>query len=273
MIRTLVTGYGYWGRVLTRNLLEHPDFFVAGVHDPSAESRAAARAANLYTFRTLQDALDATTPQLVVIASPIGTQVEPAMMALSRYANVMIAKPGATSITDLVRIDQLAQRKKRVAVIDYTMRHAWPFQKMQAEAAKWGRVLEVTTERNAVGSRTSAPILYDMLVHDVALLHALTDEPWRVRSVDRGDSHLFAWLDTDHALATLSARTDADEQRRMMRIVYSGGDMSWDQLVDTAAATPVRRSLTDMARRIRESDHDMTLEYRVTATLEDIEQA
>ena len=273
MIRTLVTGYGYWGGVLTRNLLEHPDFFVAGVHDPDTERRAAARAANLYTYRTLQDALDATTPQLVVIASPIGSQVEAAMMALSRFAHVMIAKPGATTVKDVERIDALARRKGRVAVIDYTMRHAYGFQKMQTRAARWGRVLEVHTERDAVGSRTTAPILYDMLVHDVALLHALGDEPWRVRSVDRGEHHLFVWMDTDYAVATLAARTDSHEQRRTLRITCTGGEDEWDQLADTIVATPVQRSLSDMSHRIATGAHDMTLEYRVTATLEDIEAA
>jgi hypothetical protein len=49
--------------------------------------------------------------------------------------------------------------------------------------------------------------------------------------------------------------------------------MSWDQLADTPAATPVQRSLSNMACRIRTGDHDMTLEYRVTATLEEIEAA
>lgn len=273
MIRTLVTGYGYWGSVLTRNLLAHPGFFVAGIHDPSAERRAVARAANLYTFRTMQDALDATTPQLVVIASPIGSQVEAAMMALSRHANVMIAKPGATSLADLRRIDSLAERKKRVAMIDYTMRHAWTFHQMQTETALLGNILEVTTERFSVGTRSTAPILYDMMVHDVALLHALRDAPWRVRSVDRGDQHLSVWLDTDGAVATLTARTDAEEQRRFMRVVCSDGDTSWDQLADETAAPPVWRSLSSMARRIETGDHDMTLEHRVIATLEDIEQA
>ena len=273
MIRTLVTGYGYWGGVLTRNLLEHPDFFVAGVHDPAPESRAAARAANLYTFRTMQDALDATTPQLVVIASPIGTQVEAAMMSLSRHANVMIAKPGATTTKDLARIDELAQRKNRVAVIDYTMRHAYGFRQMQTQAASWGKVLEVITERNAVGSRTTAPILYDMLVHDVALLHSISNDSWRVRSVDRGEHHLFAWLDTDYAVATLAARTDADAPTRTMRVVCTGGEGEWDQLADTLTPTPVQASLTDMARRITNRDHDMSLEYLVTATMEDIAAA
>jgi predicted dehydrogenase len=273
VIRTLVTGYGYWGSVLTRNLLAHPDYFVAGIHDPSAERRAVARAANLYTFRTLSDALDFTTPQLVVIASPIGSQVEAAMMALSRHANVMIAKPGATNLADLRRIDSLAERKKRVAVIDYTMRHAWTFHQMQTESASWGNILEVTTERFSVGTRSTAPILYDMMVHDVALLHALIDAPWRVRSVDRGDDHLFVWLDADWAVATLTARTDAEEQRRFMRVVCSGGDTSWDQLADETAERPVWRSLSDLARRIDAGDHDMTLEHRVIATLEDIEHA
>jgi hypothetical protein len=112
-----------------------------------------------------------------------------------------------------------------------------------------------------------------MMVHDVALLHALRDAPWRVRSVDRGDQHLFVWLDTDWAVATLTARTDAEEQRRFMRVVCSGGDASWDQLADETAERPVWRSLSSMARRIETGDHDMTLEHRVTATLEDIEQA
>jgi predicted dehydrogenase len=273
VIRTLVTGYGYWGSVLTRNLLEHPDYFVAGVHDPSAERRAVARAANLYTFRTLSDALDFTTPQLVVIASPIGLQVDAAMMALSRHANVMIAKPGATNLDELRRIDSLAKRKKRVAVIDYTMRHAYSFNQLQTRAAKMGSIIEVVAERNAVGSRTTSPILYDMMVHDVALLHALGDEPWRVRSVDRGDTHLFAWLDTDSATATLSARTDSADQSRRLRVVCSQGETEWDQLEPVVTATPVQRSLTNLAHHIATGVHDMTFERRVIATLEDIEAA
>ena len=39
------------------------------------------------------------------------------------------------------------------------------------------------------------------------------------------------------------------------------------------AERPVWRSLSDLARRIDTGDHDMTLEHRVIATLEDIEQA
>ena len=270
MIRTLVTGYGYWGRVMTRNLLEHPLFFVSGVYDPSPEARDAARLANLYTFRTLQDALDFTSPQLVVICSPIGTQVDAALMCLARYANVLIAKPGATTLAELRKIDSLAQRKGRVATIDYTMRHDYSFQRILRESASWGAVLEVTAERYAVGSRTTAPILYDMMVHDIALLHALGDDPWRVRSVDRGEHHLFAWLDTDYAAATLSARTDAEEHRRTLRVTHSHGEVEWDQLVDTVAATPVQRSLADIYTRIQRGQHDMSLEYRVTATLEEI---
>lgn len=273
VIRTIVSGYGYWGEVLTRNLLADPAYFVAGVHDPSASRREAARSANLYTFRTLQDALDFVPPDLVVIASPIGTQYEAALMALSRHANVMMAKPGVMRVADLESIDALARRKRRVAVIDYTMRHAAPFRRMLDASDKRGNIVSVEAERFSVGTRSTASILSDVMVHDIALLHALSPQGWRVASVDAGDHHLFVHLETDDAAAILKARTDATEPRRWLRVTGTCDSGEWNQLVTTSDQTPLQLSLKDMSRRITSGDHDMNLEHRVTATLQEISAA
>ena len=270
MIRTLVVGFGYWGRVMTRNLVKHPLYFVAGVYDPDPQAREDARSVNLYTFHTLQDALDFTSPDLVVVASPIGSQAEIALTALSRHANVMLAKPGAVTLDELRSIDLTAQRKDRIAVIDYTMRHAYGFQMMRRESESYGRLLEIDARRHSVGTRSAAPILYDMLVHDIALMHDFSDDDWRVTSIERGAHRLIVRLETDEATALLEARTDAQEAKRTFRVSCSHTVWEWDQLEEAFVATPVERCLADLYVRISQKRHDMGLEYRVLKTMSQI---
>lgn len=276
VIRTLVSGYGHWGKVLTRNLLDDPDYFVAGVHDPSAEARAAAEAINLPTFERLGDALDALPISLVVIASPIGLQYQTAITALSRYLNVMLAKPGVTSIADLDRIDALAKKKGRVGVIDYTMRNSLAFDGLCRDARGVGELQHIDCERFSVSSRSSASILHDMMVHDIALVYAMHDEAWEIVGVDKHEAYVRVVLRSGECWAVLTAGTDGIDPVRKMRVTGSLGSSEWDQLqADGAEASdsPVRRSIARVSAAIRQHDHDMSFERKVTTLLEKIDAA
>lgn len=273
LIRTLVSGYGHWGKILTRNLIADPDFFVVGVHDPSSEARASAEAINLPTFERLGDAFDATPIHLVVIASPIGSQYQTAIHALSRYANVMLAKPGATRMVELERIDRLARKKGRVAAIDYTMRNSLGFDALCRDARGMGELQHVECERFSVSSRSSAPILHDMMVHDIALVCAMRNDPWEIIGVDKDDAYVRVVLRSGECWAVLTAGTDAIEPVRIMRISGALGSAEWNQLEADGrevSETPVGRSLSRMASAIRRHDHNMSFERKVTTMLEGI---
>lgn len=276
LIRTLVSGYGHWGKILTRNLIADPDYLVVGVHDPSSEARASAEAINLPTFQRLGDAFDATPIHLVIVASPIGSQYQTAIHALSRYANVMLAKPGVTRMVELERIDRLARKKGRVAVIDYTMRNSLGFDALSRDARGMGELQHVECERFSVSSRSPAPILHDMMVHDIALLYALRDDEWEIVGVDKDDDYLRVVLRSGACWAVLTAGTDAAEASRMMRVTGALGSAEWNQLEADGrevSETPVRRSLARMADAIRRHDNEMSFERKVTTMLEMIDQA
>jgi predicted dehydrogenase len=267
VIRTLVTGYGYWGRVLTRNLLAHDEFFVAGVHDPDARAREDARSANLYTFRTFDDALAFTNPQLVVIASPIGTIIEPAIQAVSRYANVMMAKPGPVTMRDAERIFARADSKGRSVFVDYTMTAARRFSDLRSRVAFDG-FDRVECCRFATGSRTTAPILYDMMVHDLALVASLDDSlEWRVAEKEFSAEYGRVVLEAGARVAILEARRDAIAAKRELVI---DDVIVWDQLEDDDARSPVQARLDRVAAALLDGWSDNRLEVmRVTRLLEE----
>lgn len=268
MIRTLVTGYGYWGEILTRNLIAHPDYFVMGVHDSSSERLAVARAANLYTFRTLTDGIDATTPDLVVIASPIGTIVPAALTSLNRHAHVMMAKPGATNSLDVDRIANTATRRRRFAFTDYTMMMSAEYHDLRQLAITGFDKVECV--RNSVGSRSSGTIVEDMLVHDLAMICGF-DREWFIASYNVSHSHVRVTLTDGRATAILSADRHAREPQRVMRLTSGDTVIEWDQMGPSMGMEPVAQRLTQVAWNIRNHGSDnRRLAAQVSALMEEL---
>lgn len=240
MISTLVIGHGYWGQVLTRNLLEHPAYFVAGVQDPDADARRLARKKNIYTYSTLDDALDHARAQLVIIAAPIGDQMNAGFAALQRYSHVMMAKPGPATSEECVRLYAAADRRNRTVTVDYTMMMAPEYRMLQEETSA---VYMFDAFRRASGRRSSESIVEDLVVHDVAMLVGLD----RSVSVDEAevsdDSARIVFRNRIGVRSSMIvAEYNADKIER--RLIVNGNE--WDQLRQTMDRGPVWHRLDEM---------------------------
>lgn len=164
---------------------------VVGVCDPDRARRdlTAARHAHATAFAENDAMLEATDPDLLVIATPPSAHLEEMAAALERGIHVLCEKPLGLSDTDVVRLRDLASRHPDLALATVQQyRHATPWRWIARAAA--GAVgageefrVRVTVERpgtdplSAGGWRADPEheggILGDHAVHYLALLHLL----------------------------------------------------------------------------------------------------
>jgi predicted dehydrogenase len=223
MIQTLLVGYGYWGRILAENLTQHPTFFLAGVQDANQSVILDARANNLHAYASLEDAMQATHPQLVVIAAPIGSMEVPAMRALQGYAHVMMAKPGVDSLAAFDRVLRVADYAQRSVVVDYTMLMHSTWNTILHEQHRLGGIEKFHSVRSAIGNRTGAPIVLDMLVHDLSLLVSLNpDREWLLEYARVSETEVVARFVSGKCEAILEASTTSTEQERSVYLAGAG---------------------------------------------------
>jgi predicted dehydrogenase len=271
VIRALVTGYGYWGRVLVRNLVEHPDFFVAGIHDPNGVIVAdAMRQENLNAFDDLDEAIRETLPDVVIVTSPIGTMIDAARLSLSHGVHVMIAKPGATTRQEADELIAAADTAGVTVTTDYTMLMSPRIAELRDQIRALGGLYDAHLMRECIGSRSSAPILLDMMVHDLAIICMFTEE-WQVASVALNDDDGFVYLESGVVRALLSAKRNTSADTRLASFECEYGYAYWDQIRDKTAKNLVYDRLTNLAETIRGDDSpDYQLMRRVSALLEDV---
>jgi predicted dehydrogenase len=233
VIDTLLVGYGYWGRVLARNLVDHPAYFLAGVHDPDPRAIADAKTSNLHSFHSMRDALEATHPKLVMIATPMGSMFMAASEGLHSYANVMLAKPGVTTMDEYERLYRIAAFHDRLVTVDYTMLTHQTWDTIMSHKHLLGDLVTFDSIRYSMGNRTGAPVLFDMLVHDLAMLVAFAPaSEWLIDSAEITDTVVSAKFVCGNQTALLEARTDQLEPRRSVSLGCAMHSVVWDQLDD-----------------------------------------
>jgi predicted dehydrogenase len=281
VISTLVTGYGYWGQIITERLLAHPDYFVTGIHDPNLEARRFAQARNLHTYRTLEDAINRESPELVCVCTPASVAAEASVYSSTRYAHVLAAKPAATTRQGAERMINAAARRDRKLVVDYTVTAAPKWQRIKQLLPTLGEIRRVDCVRTTPLGRSSVDVLEDLAPHDLSLIvDAMPSAEWRVTS-SRGDAgsrelHLAA----EECAAVVVVRRGG-EPERMIRFVGVDGALTWDQSRDSLicatssstvvlgadAVDSVTARLWLLARVIRGGEDDNRRVFRQVSSL------
>lgn len=281
MIRTVVVGFGRFGRIYAERAREHAELDVVGVVElgPVLES---VRAAGFRGFGTIGEAISVAHPRLVVIATPPERHAELAIEALTRHVDVLLAKPGALSVDEAERVSTTAWSVGRRVVVDYT-----PTESPEWDALRRGDYAEGIYTARLVRRGWSAyqpcGALWDLAPHDVALALEL-DPDDRVESVSaRGwgiagyDEPLGAWLHLSHASGR-TTRIEVDwispTVERRVEIVTPYRTHVWDQLEDTPADPDnVSRALSRTVAAIRGGVDDSERLLDVTRILEAAERS
>ena len=114
MINFAQIGVGYWGPNLLRNLVSNPECFVKTVVDLSPERRSFVQA-NYPTISVSDDinaAIEDTSIDAVVLATPVATHFDLAMKCLNAGKHILVEKPMAHTAEEVRQIGALAKQKK-----------------------------------------------------------------------------------------------------------------------------------------------------------------
>jgi len=174
-LRVAVLGFGYWGPNLVRNFTGGGETRVVAVVDPDPARRAAVGAHYPWveTHADPRPVLDDPGIDAVVVATPLAHHESLARAALLAGKHVLVEKPLAPSVRACEALAELAERQRRVLMVDHTFVYTGAVRKIRELVATGtlGRVLYFDAVRINLGVfQPDTSVLWDLAPHDLSIL-------------------------------------------------------------------------------------------------------
>lgn len=178
MIRVAVLGYGYWGPNLARVFADTRGASLAAVADPSVERLAVAQARHpaVRVCAAPVEAITATDVDAVVLATPVATHAALAATAIRAGKHVLVEKPLAETSTAASSLVDEATRAGCVLMVDHTFVYSSAVREVRrlVAAGAIGDVVVYDTTRTSLARfQPDVGVLWDLAVHDLAILDAV----------------------------------------------------------------------------------------------------
>ena len=195
-VRTLVVGCGHMGSSHARAYHSLPDFEIVGLVSRGASRRRlnSELGGRLAEFSDYFDALTATQPDAVCIATYTDTHADYAIAALEAGAHVFLEKPVAATNDACERVIAAARRLERALVVGYILQVHPSWQKFTELARTLGTplVMRMNLNQQSAGAvwdthkqllQSTSPIV-DCGVHYVDVMCRMTGaRPVRVSGI------------------------------------------------------------------------------------------
>ena len=100
--------------------------------------------------------------------------------------NVLIEKPLALKLNDVVKLEKLSLRKKKKLFVDYPFIFSGSIKYLKdiINQKKYGKLLEIESFREQAPIRNDADVVWDLGVHDISILrYLLNTNPKKIKSV------------------------------------------------------------------------------------------
>ncbi len=181
MISFGLIGYGYWGPNLARCTSESEVGRLAAIHDrdPDALQRAAKRYPGTRAVTDVNDLINDPEIDAVIIATPVHTHHALGIAALRAGKHVLIEKPLAASAAEAASLVAEAERAGRVLMVDHTFVFTPAVRKIRELVVEGaiGAVHYYDSVRLNLGLfQSDVNVLWDLAVHDLAILGFIMDE-------------------------------------------------------------------------------------------------
>jgi len=182
MLKIAQIGVGYWGPNLLRNLVANPGCEVTLAMDIDEERRRYVQ--SLYpavrTTDNLEEILEDTETDAVVIATPVATHFDLAVKALKAGKHILVEKPMARSVREVNEITRLAIEHHRVAMAGHTFlfNAAVRYVKKLIDAGELGTIRYIYCQRLNLGRiRSDVDALWNLAPHDISIIQYWLDNP------------------------------------------------------------------------------------------------
>ena len=174
-------GAGYWGPNLMRNFTSCPLTEMAVVCDANPARLEAVSRSNPHV-KTVQSVDDLLTMGLdaVAIATPVSTHYPLAKKCLEAGLHVMVEKPLAADVFEASSLVSIAEKMKRVLMVDHTYLFGNPVKliKKLIAAGELGDLYYIDSVRINLGLfQKDINVVWDLAPHDMSIVdHVLGEE-------------------------------------------------------------------------------------------------
>lgn len=193
-IQVGVAGLGYWGPNLARNFAGLADSELRWVCDGSqqARDRAAAQFPGARVTGDLQELLDDSELDAVVLATPVPSHADLAVRVLGAGKHCFVEKPLAQAVADAERAVAAAERAGRLLMVGHLLEYHPGVLKLKelADGGELGDIYYIYGNRLNLGKlRADENALWSLGAHDVSVVLALAgEEP--IEAVAHGESYV-----------------------------------------------------------------------------------
>ena len=268
-----IVGYGYWGPKLVRNFVQNGAFGRVLVCEENPERLARARRENpgVAGCTAFADVLADGAVDAVALATPVATHHPLARVALAAGRHVLVEKPLAMTHAEAQELVALAAARKRVLMVDHTYVYHPAVERIRelVRAGELGRLHYIDSTRINLGLfQHDVNVIWDLAVHDLAIINALVDErPTRVQAI--GASHTSSPLENIGILTLryasgLFAHVNCSWVSPVkLRHMLIGGDRRMIVYDDLDANEPVKIYDSGVVARTDEERHRLLFDYRI----------
>ena len=270
-----VIGCGYWGPNLLRNFAENEGAQLRWICDLD-EKRLGAMGRRYPAARTTNDyrtlIADADLDGVAVV-TPVATHYQIAKEALAAGKHVLMEKPLTATVREAEELIELAERNRRVLMVDHTFVYTGAVRKMKEILAsgELGDLLYFDSVRINLGLfQRDINVLWDLAPHDLSVMDYLIDrQPAGVSAL--GSCHIEPGIENiaylvmrfaDDFIAHFHFNWLAPVKIRRTLIAGSRKMILYDDIEPTEKVRVYDKGVT--ANRIgdREADYQTLVSYR-----------
>jgi predicted dehydrogenase len=276
MVRIGIIGYGYWGPNLVRNFLETPGAQVAWVSDKRGErlKQVQGRYPTVKVTEKARELIEAPDVDAVVIATPVSTHFDLALLALKAGKHVLVEKPMAATADQAQQLIEAAEAGGRTLMVDHTFVYTGAVRKVRelVDDGSLGDIYYYDSARVNLGLfQHDVNVIWDLAVHDLSIMdHVLPYRPVAVSATGLGhvsggkeniafltlffDSPLIAHMHVNWLAPVKLRRTLIGASRKM--IVY-------DDMEQSEKIKVYDKGITVNQQLNNEKLHDILVGYRM----------
>jgi len=188
MINVAVVGCGYWGPNLIRNFsqIELANLYCICDIDKSKMAPILKTYPTVRMTTNYKDILDAPDVDAIAIALPVAMHFSVAKEALLANKHVLIEKPMTSTVEEAEELITIAQRKKRVLMVDHTFEYseAVNWVKGVIQSGELGDIYYIRAEWLNLGLlQPDVNVVWDLVTHVASIISYVTGlEPHSVNA-------------------------------------------------------------------------------------------
>tara|TARA_Y100001970_G_scaffold293438_1_gene440201 strand:- start:6676 stop:7677 length:1002 start_codon:yes stop_codon:yes gene_type:complete len=188
-------GVGYWGPNLLRNLMSNQNSNVRKVVDLSLDRCNYVK----NTFPTidvssnLDDVINDIEIDAIIISTPVSTHYDLAIKCLEAGKHILVEKPMAQTLDEVLKIEKIAKEKKLIAMVGHTFLYnpAVKYVKKLIDSNALGEIRYIYSQRLNLGRiRSDVDALWNFAPHDISIIQYWLDNPVPINVSKFGNSYI-----------------------------------------------------------------------------------